>query len=174
MEINVSQIDEHHGLSLEQVYPQGEPTLEEADGQLIGRTILKFRATREGEEVLLRGSIQTAVQFDCDRCLTKFTLPITQNFDLLYLPGNASRKAHEEHELQDDDLSIAYYQGQVIELDDLVREQIQLTLPMSRLCQEACRGLCAECGADLNEGQCSCAAEASDPRWTALKELKNQ
>ena len=171
MEIIVSQIDEHKGLSVEQVYPQGEPDLQDADSQLTGRTILDFRATRNGEEVLLRGHIKTSVQFACDRCLADFSLPVTQSFDLLYLPGNANRSVHEEHELKDDDFSIAYYQGQAINLDDLVREQIQLMLPMTRRCREECRGLCAECGANLNEGQCPCATPATDARWAALKEI---
>jgi uncharacterized protein len=174
MEITISQIDEYDGLSVDHLYPEGEPDLEDKDSKLLGQTALRFRATREGEEVLLRGQITASVQFDCDRCLTRFSIPVTQTFDLLYVPASPARNAHEEHELKDDDLSIAYYQGQVIPLDDLVREQIQLTLPMTRWCQPNCRGLCPECGANLNEGSCSCTAEQLDPRWSALRELKNK
>src|SRR5437667_1379050 len=144
MEIHISQIDEYDGLSVEHLYPEGEPDLAGEDSKLLGQTALNFRATREGEEVLLRGHIKAFVQFDCDRCLIRFSIPVTQNFDLLYVPASSGRNAHEEHELKDDDLSIAYYQGQLIQVDDLVREQIQLTLPMTRLCQEACRGFCQE------------------------------
>jgi uncharacterized protein len=174
MEINISQIDEYDGLSVEHLYPEGEPDLEDPDSQLLDRTALQFRATRKGEEVLLRGNLKASLQFACDRCLTSFSTPVLQSFDLLYLPANPSRNAHEEYELNVDDLSIAYYQGQVINLDDLVREQIHLTLPMTRLCREDCCGLCPECGANLNEGQCSCTSEQIDPRWAALRELKNK
>lgn len=176
MEINVSQIDEYDGLRVEYHYPEGEPHLEDDNGRLIGQTLLSAQATREpkreGDEVLLRGSVRATVEFDCDRCLMAFCTPVAQDFDLLYLSAGKSRNAHEEHELKEDDLSIAYYEGHIINLDDLVREQIELTLPMTRVCREACRGLCPECGANLNDGDCGCSTEQSDPRWDALKGLK--
>ena len=173
MEINISQIDESDGLVIEYLYPQGEPDLGDEHSKPVGQAALKLHATREGEEVLLRGSIGTSVQLDCDRCLASFSAPVRQSFDLLYLPVNKNRSAQEEHELSDDDLSISYFQGQFINLDDLVREQIQLALPMTRLCLEDCRGLCQQCGANLNEDSCSCKVEQIDPRWAALKGLKN-
>jgi DUF177 domain-containing protein len=182
MEIHVSQIDEYDGLVVDYTYPDGEPSLqdgevkpeegEENEGQIVGPTQVKVRASREGEEVLLRGQIQTAVQFACDRCLTLFRTPITRDFDLLYVSTSKSRNAHEEHELKEDDLSLSYYEGHVINLDDLVREQIELTLPMTHICSEACRGLCSQCGANLNEGECACGAQPTDSRWDALKGLK--
>jgi uncharacterized protein len=173
MEINISQIDESNGLTIEYLYPSGEPDLDDENSKLLGQTALQFHATREGEEVLLRGRISASVQLDCNRCLTDFSTPVTQSFDLLYLQLNKNRAAQEEHELSDDDLSISYFQGQFINLDDLVREQIQLALPMTRLCREDCRGLCQQCGVNLNEDHCSCKVEHIDPRWAALKGLKN-
>ena len=144
MEIHVSQIDEYDGLVVDYTYPAGEPSLldgeekpeegEENEGQVVGPTQVKVRASREGEDVLLRGQIQTAVQFACDRCLASFRTPLTQDFDLLYVSTPKSRNAHEEHELKEDDLSLSYYEGHVINLDDLVREQIELTLPMTHIC----------------------------------------
>jgi uncharacterized metal-binding protein YceD (DUF177 family) len=172
MEINVSQIDEYDGLTLEHVYPDGEPFLENEEGRLVGQTQLRVRATRDVDEVLLRGEIKATVQFACDRCLVLFPTPVAQDFDLLYVAAGKSRNAHEEHELKEDDLSIAYYEGHAINLDDLVREQIELTLPMTRICKETCRGLCAECGTNLNDKECGCAMQQSDARWDALKKLK--
>ncbi|MEW6125446.1 MAG: DUF177 domain-containing protein [Acidobacteriota bacterium] len=171
MELNISQIDERDGLNLTHRYTEGEIGLVGNDGKLVGRTAVNLQATREGEEVLLRGSVQANVQFECDRCLVEMTVPVTQSFDLLYLPAS-HRNAREEHELKADDLSIAYYQGHLINLDDLVREQIELTLPMTRICRENCQGLCTECGANLNEGKCNCGNQQIDPRWAALKGLK--
>ncbi|MEW6210600.1 MAG: DUF177 domain-containing protein, partial [Acidobacteriota bacterium] len=99
-------------------------------------------------------------------------LAIDQTFDLVYIPPLKTSSAHDEKELGSDDLSVGFYQGQAIDLDDVVREQVELALPMSRLCKEDCLGLCQQCGADLNEGPCQCDAEESDPRWATLKELK--
>jgi uncharacterized protein len=173
MEINISQIDESDGLDIDYLYPEGEPDLEDESSQAVGQTAVKLHAGREGEEVLLRGKIAASVQLSCDRCLLSFAIPVTQSFDLLYLQLNRNRGAQEEHELSEDDLSISYFQGQFINLDDLVREQLQLALPMARLCREDCRGLCQQCGASLNEAECACSFEQVDPRWAALKGLKN-
>lgn len=167
MEIQVAQISEDEGLDVHHLYPEGKPVLGD-DARLVGQTEVDLQAIRAAEKVRLVGSLAANVAFECDRCLAPLAAKVEQSFDLLYLPPLG---AGEEHELHDDDLSIAFYQGQAIDLDDLVREQIELALPMARLCGEACRGLCEHCGANLNEGQCACAAKAIDPRWAALKDL---
>lgn len=167
MEIQVAQISEDEGLNLHHLYPEGEPTLDE-DARLLGQTELDLQATRAAEKVRLAGHLDATVGFECGRCLTPLSAIVEQSFDLLYLPPLG---AGDEHELHDDDLSIAFYQGDRIDIDDLVREQVELALPMTRLCSEACRGLCAQCGANLNQGDCACTAEATDPRWAALKDL---
>lgn len=167
MEIQVAQISEDEGLEIHHLYPEGEPVLGE-DAHLMGQTEVDLQATRAAEKVRLVGRVNAAVAFECDRCLSPLSAKVEQSFDLLYLPPLG---AGDEHELHDDDLSIAFYQGQAIDVDDLVREQVELALPMGRLCGEACRGLCPECGANLNQGQCACATEQVDPRWAALKDL---
>ena len=82
--------------------------------------------------------------------------------------------SEEEHELDENDLSLGFYQDGVIDLDDITREQIELALPMVRLCADDCRGLCTECGTNLNLGECSCKDQQIDDRWAALKELKSK
>jgi uncharacterized protein len=170
MNVNVAQISEDEGLNLRHLYAEGEPELSGDDSRLAGRTALDLQATRAGLQVRLAGNVKATVQFDCDRCLKPLSVAVDQSFDLLYVPPLG---AGEEHELGEDDLSIAFYQGDVIDLDDLVREQIELAIPMARLCGDECRGLCPDCGANLNEGKCACGVEQVDPRWTALKELKS-
>src|SRR5437764_12974687 len=168
MEIQVAQISEEDGLDIHHLYPEGKPVLGE-DTRLIGQTEIDLQATRAAQQVQLVGSVTATVGFECDRCLTPLSAKVEQSFDLLYLPPLG---AGDEHELHDDDLSIAFYPGETIDVDDLVREQVELALPMARLCSAACRGLCPQCGANLNQGECACAAEQIDPRWTALKDLK--
>ncbi len=172
MVIQVSQIREDEGLSLHHLYPTGEPQMSAEEGRLAGRTELKLLATRDREEVRLIGSLNATVEFACDRCLTTTSLPIEQDFDLLYLPVPASLLA--EKELGDDDLSIAYYAGQTLDLDDLVREQIALALPMTKLCSESCKGLCPQCGVNWNFSECRCNTQDIDPRWAALKNLQSE
>ena len=170
MNVNVAQISEDEGLNVHHLYGEGEPGLSGDDARLAGRTALDLQATRAGQQVRLAGSVRATVQFDCDRCLKPLSVAVDQSFDLLYIPPPGSE---EEHELGEDDLSIAFYQDDQIDFDDLVREQIELALPMARLCSEECRGLCPDCGANLNEAECACKLEQVDPRWAALKELKS-
>jgi uncharacterized protein len=171
MNIVVAQISEDEGLSLEYAYPEGEPALAGEDTILIGRCQLNLQATRSGKEVELIGTVNAAVGFECDRCLKPLSVPIEQSFDLFYVPP---MKAGDERELGADDLSTGFYQGEAIDLDDVVREQVELALPMARLCGEECQGLCPDCGANLNDGRCACEANRADERWAALSELKSK
>ncbi|HSF22989.1 MAG TPA: DUF177 domain-containing protein [Blastocatellia bacterium] len=169
MNINVAQVSEDEGLTIHHLYPEGEPALVGSDNRLIGRPELHLQVTREGGKVQLVGELHAAVSFDCDRCLKPLTISVEQAFDLTYVPPGG---LDEEKELGDADLQVAFYTDQVIDLDDLVREQTELALPMSRLCNSECRGLCPVCGANLNDGDCLCTPEDVDPRWAALSELK--
>jgi uncharacterized protein len=171
MNIVVAEINEDEGLDVHHLYPKGEPRLAGEEGSLIGRSELSLRATRADDKVELTGSVSALVGFECDRCLTPLSVPVEQSFDLLYVPPLGTG---DEHELGEKDLSIGFYQGGVIDVDDLVREQIELALPMARLCSDECRGLCPECGANLNDGKCACDVEQVEMRWAALKELKSK
>lgn len=171
MNIAVPKIREDEGLSLQHVYPEGGLALLGGEASLIGLCELNLQASRAGDEVELIGSVNAVVGFECDRCLKKLSVPVEQSFELLYLPP---LKAGDERELGADDLSIGFYQGDSIDLDDLVREQVELALPMARLCKENCEGLCLDCGANLNDVQCSCKLNRADERWAALSELKSK
>jgi uncharacterized protein len=168
MVINVAQISEDEGLTIDHVYPAGEPRLGDGETRLVSPLGLRVRVTREGSRVDLSGSIDSTVEFDCDRCLKPVHMPVRQSFDLAYVPPLTTG---DEKALGESDLDIGFYRGDVIDLDDVVREQVELTLPMSRRCGEQCKGLCPECGARLNERTCECRAEEIDPRWATLKDF---
>lgn len=171
MNINVTQIGEEDGLDLSHRYPEGKPELRSEESRIIGKPSLKLHASREGDKVTFAGSLSATVQLDCDRCLKPLYVDVEQSFDLEYLPSGSITAS--ERELGQDDLLTGFYLNQIIDLDDLVREQVELSLPMSRLCSEQCKCLCSKCGASLNEGPCECGSEEIDLRWVALKELKS-
>ena len=77
-----------------------------------------------------------------------------------------------EAELRIEDLDVSIYEGDKIDLSELVREQIILNLPEKIFCSEDCKGLCAKCGANRNLIDCNCDKKELDPRWAALKNLK--
>ena len=83
----------------------------------------------------------------------------------------ASETGEEEVEVEDDDLTTAFYTNDEIDLGQLVLEQFYLAVPMKPLCRESCRGLCPECGTNLNTGTCSCVREWVDPRLESLRAL---
>jgi uncharacterized protein len=68
-------------------------------------------------------------------------------------------------------LTTAYYSDDQIDLGQLVMEQLQLALPMKPLCDVACKGLCPQCGTNLNTGACNCSEKWEDPRLAALRSL---
>jgi uncharacterized protein len=79
-----------------------------------------------------------------------------------------------EREIEEDDLSTAFYENEEIDLGQLMREQFYLSLPMKPLCGPDCKGLCPICGTNLNRGTCECKREWDDPRFSALRELKTK
>jgi ribosomal protein L32 len=97
----------------------------------------------------LVGQAWTAIELTCSRCLEGFEMPVAEAFDVLYLPHTPAGTA-EERMIEDDDLSTAFYEDSVIDLGQLMQEQCYLAVPMKPLCQESCRGLCPDCGTNLN------------------------
>jgi uncharacterized protein len=125
---------------------------------------------KDHEKIRIAGRVASTLELACSRCLERFRVPVDATFDLLYLPAASEPKAGEQ-EVEEDDLGTSYYRDGVIDLADLVREQFYLALPMKPLCQDACRGLCAECGTNLNAGTCACTHAWEDPRLAPLKAL---
>src|SRR4029078_12186806 len=111
------------------------------------------------------------LELPCVRCLESFTWPIDSPFDLRYQPRTENAGVG-QREIEEDDLFTAFYEGQTIDLKQLMREQFYLALPMKPLCREDCRGLCPICGHDVNSNPCGCRSEWEDPRLAALKVLK--
>ena len=134
---------------------------------------LAFDIFKDKVQFRLVGRVQTVLELPCDRCLEPFTLPVGATFDLRYLP-HAGNTGEGEREIEEDDLSTAFYDNQTLDLGQLMREQFYLLVPMKPLCREDCRGLCSICGTNLNRGSCDCKREWEDPRLAALKQLKNR
>jgi len=134
---------------------------------------LAFDIHKDKDQFRLVGGVKTRLELACGRCLESFTLPVDASFDLRYQP-HAQNAGEGEREIEEDDLSTAFYEHETIDLGQLMREQFYLSLPMKPLCGEECRGLCPVCGTNLNRGACSCVRDWEDPRFAALKALKKE
>jgi uncharacterized protein len=131
---------------------------------------LAFEIHKDKDKFRLVGTVVTELELPCSRCLEPFRLPVAAPFDLRYLPASEV-SSDGEREVGDEDLETSYYENDAIDLNGLMREQFYLALPMKPLCQDDCRGLCPQCGTNLNTGNCSCAPVWEDPRLAALKNL---
>jgi uncharacterized protein len=161
------------GLPFTHQYQAGELDAREFEYELKQPPLATGRVDRVGIDMRVRGEIKAELATPCDRCLQAVTIPVEIPFDLLYTPEDPGAGRVGETELQARDLDFALYQNDQIDLDELVLEQLELSLPTRVLCREDCQGLCPQCGADLNFESCHC-AKPIDPRWQALAEMKEK
>jgi uncharacterized protein len=153
-------------------YEPEELLLDEEHARLTEPPEVEGRVRRSGHEVRLKGRITARAEVDCDRCLKAVPVPVETEFDVTYVPEEDYR-ASEAAELQEEDLGLSVFDGETIDVDELVREQLLLALPTRALCAEECKGLCPVCGADRNSAACDCATKEVDPRWAGLKAMMN-
>jgi uncharacterized protein len=125
------------------------------------------------KDIRIVGELSTRLQISCARCLEPVDQVVARSFDLLYRPQGVDART-EELSVTDVEAEISYYRGEGLELEDVLREQILLALPLKTICTENCRGLCPHCGKNLNLEQCSCAEPLEDERWSALKDIRKK
>jgi len=124
---------------------------------------------RSGEELLFSGTIRGELIGQCARCLEEYPLTLEREFSVILSPQRALGR---ERELSHEELSASFYSGDMIDLSALMREETLLALPSRPLCREECRGLCAQCGTNLNLETCSCQPAWRDPRLAILSTLR--
>ena len=151
-------------------YQPGELELNEARVTVVAPPRVAGRIQQSDSKVAVKGEVSAELQLECDRCLKSLFIPVTGAFEVEYVTPDIYR-AGEAAELLDEDLSLSVFDGEVVDIDELVREQLLLALPAQVLCREECKGLCPECGADRNLADCKCQEAEIDPRWAGLKEI---
>lgn len=125
---------------------------------------------RAGSELFVSGTLDAATTAACSRCAEEFDRPSHRRFRYVLAPKVMSDE--NDFALKAEDLEFSFYQGDEVDLTPLIREQVLLMLAERPLCREECRGLCPQCGANLNEGDCGCIVEGPDPRLAVLRNLK--
>lgn len=121
-------------------------------------------------EIRVAGRVTGHLAGDCDRCLEPMGLDVATDFDLRYTPDLEVEQGA-EIEIDEEESEVGFYQGEGLELVDIVREQVLLSLPLQRLCSPGCKGLCPTCGQNRNVLNCQCRPAQSDERWAALKQI---
>jgi uncharacterized protein len=139
------------------------------DGQ--ADLIVEHRGSHEFvNDIRLRASYKGSFEVLCARCVEPVPVPLAGSFDLIFRPHDADAEMG-ERAITVDETEIGYYEESGLLLEDVVREQVLLSLPSRTLCKEDCKGLCPSCGQNLNNASCNCDPAAADPRWNALAGL---
>jgi uncharacterized protein len=120
-------------------------------------------------DLFFDGTLRGTASATCARCLEPLPYELDTDFSIILTPETRLKG---EIELAAGDLTQSFYSGTEVDLTPLVYEQVLLALPTRPLCAEECRGLCPQCGANLNTGQCACTTDSGDPRLAVLRSLK--
>jgi uncharacterized protein len=121
-----------------------------------------IRMSRTKEGVLVQGQLEVGVEEECLRCLDPVSCSVSITLEELY---STPPSVGSEFSIGDD---------AILDLAPLVRAEVLIAVAGGVLCRPDCKGLCPECGANLNNATCSCADDAVDPRLAKLKELLNE
>jgi uncharacterized protein len=122
-------------------------------------------------ELRIQGRYTVEMAAQCDRCLAGARFRLDASFDLFYKPASVIAR-DEEVEIDEGEAEIGFYEGSGIELEDILREQVLLALPLQRVCSDDCKGICPACGKNRNETMCDCKTKTADDRWGALRNLE--
>ena len=124
-------------------------------------------------DIRLKGRFAGKFEVPCARCIEPVEIPLSAEFDLIFRPiGTDAGPA--ERAISASETEIGYYQNDSLLLEDVLREQVLLSLPARTLCKPDCKGLCPRCGANRNLQPCSCDEGKTDPRWEALTGLRGR
>ena len=162
---------EQHKLTISQRFAPGTIDFHTREFRQRGPLAADAVAELEGREIHLAGHLETDVELSCARCLESVTRTIASDFDVRYRPISTMAR-DEEIGVSEEDTDIGFYHGEGLFLADVLAEQVNLAIPIKSLCREECRGLCPECGANLNLGPCSCRRSGVDPRLAPLARWK--
>jgi len=128
---------------------------------------------KRADHIRVQGILRGTLQVVCHRCLKAFSWPLEETVDIFLVEGEEPQPS-EEIELEASDLDYEFFDGVIIEIDQLVAEQIFLALPVKILCSENCLGLCPRCGANLNEEPCRCEKSAAGSPFATLEAIKTR
>lgn len=149
--------------------------LEKTGHKLEGQMAVEISVTKLEPDYYLRGSLDAKVWQTCARCAEGFVLPVHQNYEfgLVHVSAPESKEQSKlVRQEEKDELDLTYFEGGEIDLGPIIEEQFYLSLPFQALCREGCKGVCQQCGQNLNESTCNCKTPAGNSPFSVLKDYK--
>jgi uncharacterized protein len=138
------------------------------DNPFFGNLTADVELSKSHREIILKVDVKVNANFECDRCTKDSVQQLNPVYQVVYLFGNPPD--------ENVNINVIYLHPEAdkINIAPEVRDYVLLSLPMKKLCMEECKGLCRNCGKDLNEGDCKCETNNIDSRWLPLKELQKK
>ena len=158
---------------LDMKIPANEIDLGDEDVALKSDVELKGAIEKHSYEVYVAGTINAAAEIKCDRCLSPIDTTLEIRFKISYV-SSEYESGENDIQIGGDDLDVSFYEDEKIDLMEMVREQIILSLSETALCKPDCAGLCQKCGGNKNETNCDCSEREIDPRFKVLENLAKE
>lgn len=134
----------------------------------------RLRVFRVRGMIEVEGEVETTLRQSCSRCLEEYEEALTASFALTYtreIP-EVTDDSGDEVEISAEEMGLIHFEGEEIDLRGAVQEQVVMALPLRPLCRQECKGLCPQCGANLNEEDCGCGSPDFNIKFAALKGFK--
>jgi len=173
MKLDLSEVATHLGKHVS--YEINEPPIEDAEGGLQCIEPIKGTATfsNTGRHIVVRGSFSTTIELECARCLGKYRVKVESPIEEeLQIAGHLPElmEEQEEEELPEEERE-PLFEGNLLDLTELLRQNILIAVPLKPICSDECKGLWPHCGRNLNEGQCDCPTDVEDSAFADLASL---
>lgn len=175
LKINIDEIG--GGLTLKEsiaaaAFPEVKAMQEAGELSFAGPITFELSLKKLEDIIIIDGVLKGEARMNCGRCLNDYTQSIESDFKFKGVPAAQIETRNEkEIELLEDDLDSFAYNGNTLDLREVLQEQVILALPLACVCREDCKGLCPSCGVDLNQGSCDCDNRQGHPAFGALKDL---
>ena len=171
MRIELANLEEGRG-DFAQIFQPGALDLGDERTRISGPVTVTGKLRLRGAELVITGHLDGRVAVECDRCLKHVESSMNADFTCEYISGQMY-ESNNVAELTEEEMTVSVFDGEAIDVDEIVKEQILLSVPTRTLCRQDCKGICPVCGNDKNERDCNCETTEGDPRWAALRELRN-
>ncbi len=174
MRLDLTEIAQHVGKQM--TYEVDEPASSITDVEVRSPIRGTLLFTNTGDLLLVRGALYASVELECSRCLRLFEMPLTCEVEeQVELRAIAARPfEHPQVTMVPEEGDTLFLEGNILDLTELIRQMLLVSLPIKPLHDLECKGLCPTCGADLNEGECACERQVGHPAFAALAKLLAQ
>ncbi len=166
----VNQLEDRHEFTLHRTLRPDILDLTENEIRILRPVQFDLMIRGKPSRIWVQGTIDVTLELHCDRCAEPFEKSDFLTFKYIFLPISFV-PLHSHRIVEEEDFITSYFEHDEIKLHEILYEQILISLPLKKLCQEDCKGLCSVCGANLNKEPCTCEESEMDPRWMPLAQL---